>query len=559
MKKHPVFAILLAALLMVTAIPAWAAEGEAAEEESRGVYILYTSDVHCGYDQGFGYAGLWEIRNTLEREGYETILVDDGDSIQGEASGTLTDGEAIIKLMNAMKYDIAIPGNHEFDYGMDRFLELVGMAEFPYISCNFRKDGELVFDPYKIVEAGGMKIAFVGVTTPQTLTGAMPAYFQNENGEYIYDFCQDDTGEALYDAVQKAVDGARAEGADYVYVMGHLGMESTAEPWTYYDVISHTDGIDEFLDGHSHDTEQVVMKDKAGKEIPRSAVGTKMNCIGYSLIDSKDGIKETNVWSWPNKRSAPELLNIENEIREAVDSTNASLEETLGKVVAKSDVNLTIFDPVEIDATGNPIRMIRRAETNLGDFCADAVRVRSGADIALVNGGAVRSDIKAGDITYGDIIDVHPFNNEIVVIEASGQQILDALEWGARGIPDESGAFLQVSGLSYEVDASVKSGCLFDENSMFTGIEGERRVKNVKVGDEDLDPEKTYTVGGNNFLLLKNGDGFTMFNDAKVINQGVAIDNEVLIDYIVEDLGGTIGEEYADLYGQGRITVTDGE
>ena len=559
MKKHPVFAILLAALLMVTAIPAWAAEGESAGEESRGVYILYTSDVHCGYDQGFGYAGLWEIRNTLEREGYETILVDDGDSIQGEASGTLTDGEAIIKLMNAMKYDIAIPGNHEFDYGMDRFLELVGMAEFPYISCNFRKDGELVFDPYKIVEAGGMKIAFVGVTTPQTLTGATPAYFQNENGEYIYDFCQDDTGEALYDAVQEAVDAARAEGADYVYVMGHLGMESTAEPWTYYDVISHTDGIDEFLDGHSHDTEQVVMKNKAGKEIPRSAVGTKMNCIGYSLIDPKDGIKETNIWSWPNGKSAPELFNIENEIREAVDSTNAALEETLSKVVAKSDVDLSIFDPVEKDASGNPIRMIRRAETNLGDFCADAVRIRSGADIALMNGGAARSDIKAGDITFGNIIDVHPFNNEVVVIEATGQQILDALEWGARGVPDESGAFLQVSGLSYEVDASVKSGCLFDENSMFTGIEGERRVKNVKVGDEDLDPEKTYTVGGNNFLLLKNGDGFTMFNDAKVINQGVAIDNEVLIDYIVEDLGGTIGEEYADLYGQGRITVTDGE
>ena len=559
MKKRSFMSVFLAVLLVLIAIPAWAAEGESAEAENKGVCVLYTSDVHCGYDQGFGYAGLWQIRNSLEREGYETILVDDGDSIQGEAVGTLTKGEALIKLMNKMKYDIAIPGNHEFDFGMDRFLELAEMAQFPYISCNFRKKGKLVFDPYKIVEAGGMKIAFVGVTTPETLIGSIPTNFTDENGNYLYDFCQDETGEALYNAVQEAVDSARAEGADYVYVMGHLGMEASAEPWTYYDVVSHTHGIDEFLDGHSHDSEQVVMKNKDGHEITRSAVGTKMNCIGYSFIDPEKGITETNIWSWPNETSAMALFRFQNEMSEAVDETNVALAEVLDRVVAKSEVDLTIFDPKETDERGNPIRMVRRAETNMGDLCADAVRVQTGADIALLNAGGIRDIIKKGDVTFGDIIGVHPFNNDITILEVTGQQILDALEWGAKNIPDESGAFFQVSGLSYEVDVSIESGCQADENSMFIGVEGERRVRNVKVGDEDIDPEKTYTVGGNAFNLLQNGDGDTMFNGAKVVNLGVKIDNQLLIDYITEDLGGTIGEEYADPYGQGRIVITDGE
>ena len=559
MKKRSFMSVFLAVLLVLTAIPTWAAEGGSAEAENKGVCVLYTSDVHCGYDQGFGYAGLWQIRNSLEREGYETILVDDGDSIQGEAVGTLTKGEALIKLMNKMKYDIAIPGNHEFDFGMDRFLELAEMAQFSYISCNFRKKGELVFEPYKIIEAGGIKIAFVGVTTPETLIGSIPTYFTDENGNYLYDFCQDETGEALYNAVQEAVDSARAEGADYVYVMGHLGMEASAEPWTYYDVVSHTHGIDEFLDGHSHDSEQVVMKNKDGQEITRSAVGTKMNCIGYSFIDPEKGITETNIWSWPNETSAMALFRFQNEMSEAVDETNVALAEVLDKVVAKSEVDLTIFDPKETDERGNPIRMVRRAETNMGDLCADAVRAQTGADIALFNAGGIRDIIKKGDVTFGDIIGVLPFNNDIAVIEVTGQQILDALEWGAKNIPDESGAFFQVSGLSYEVDVSIESGCQADENSMFIGVEGERRVRNVKVGDEDIDPEKTYTVGGNAFNLLQNGDGDTMFNGAKVVNLGVKIDNQLLIDYITEDLGGTIGEEYADPYGQGRIVITDGE
>ncbi|MBO4515200.1 MAG: metallophosphoesterase, partial [Lachnospiraceae bacterium] len=173
-------------------------------QKNGAVVILFTSDIHCGIDEGFGLAGLAQIRANYEAQGYETILVDNGDAIQGETIGTLTKGEAIIDLMNELKYDVATPGNHEFDYGMDRFLELTQRANFPYVSCNFNKRGELVFAPYVILEAAGKKIAFVGITTPKTITTSTPAYFQNEQGLFVYGFYQDEWGDMLFQGVQKA-------------------------------------------------------------------------------------------------------------------------------------------------------------------------------------------------------------------------------------------------------------------------------------------------------------------------------------------------------------------
>ena len=526
-------------------------------EKNGEIYVLFTSDVHCGVDQGFGYAGLRQIRDSLEAQGYETILVDDGDAIQGEPVGTVSKGETIVELMNEVGYDVAIPGNHEFDYGMDRFLELAGKAEYTYISCNFNREGNLIFAPYVIKEAAGKKIAFVGVTTPKTLTSSTPLYFQNDKGEYVYGFMQDNSGKALYKAVQDAVDSARGEGADIVYVMGHLGNEAECEPWTYADVIANTTGIDVFLDGHSHDTDQIVMKDKTGKEVTRSAVGTKLNCIGYSRITSSGEVKETGVWTWNNKISAPKLLGINNPVRTKVDAAELELEEKFGEVVANTTVELTISDPKEVDENGKPIRMIRRAETNLGDLCADAYRDQSGADIAFVNGGGIRVSIEKGDITYGDIIDVHPFGNMMCVIEVTGQQILDALEWGSKEAPGENGGFLQVSGLTYEIDTSIDTPCVADENSEFEKISGKRRVKNVMVGDTPIDPAAKYTLAGHDYMLLNHGDGFTMFEGAPVLQDRVKIDNQVLIDYITDTLGGVIDDSYSDPFGQGRITITE--
>ena len=544
-----------------TTVAAASAETETADtddvkaEKNGEVYILFTSDVHCGIDQGFGYAGLAEIRDNLEAQGYTTILVDDGDFIQGEAIGMLSKGESIVKLMNELSYDVVIPGNHDFDYGMDQFFKLADMAQFKLISCNFNKEGEFPFDAYTIVEAAGMKIGFVGVTTPNTLTTSTPAIFQDDNGNFIYNFLQDATGQTLYDAVQKAVDGARAEGADYVYVMGHLGLNAEDQPYTYADVIEHTDGFEVFLDGHSHDTEQVVMKNKDNKEVVRSGVGTKMNAIGYSHIKPEEGIVETDIWTWNNTISLPKLMGIDNDISKRIEEEYAAFNDRLKEVIARANVELTIYDPVEKDDKGIPIRMVRRAETNAGDFCADAFRYVAGADIGLANGGSVRANIEKGDITYESILNIAPFNNQIVMIETTGQSILDALEFGVRSIPGESGGFLQVSGLTYEVNTSIPSGCILDENGMLTGIEGERRVSNVMIGDEPVDSGKKYLVAGNEYLLLKKGDGNTAFVGANVINACVMPDSQALIQYIQEKLGGEIGDGYDNPYGEGRITI----
>ena len=286
-----------------------AAKSEEPAEKNGDVMILYTSDVHCGIDQGFGYAGLKAVRDSLENQGYTTLLVDNGDAIQGEVVGSMTKGEAIISLMNDLKYDVAIPGNHEFDYGTERFLELTEMAEYPYISCNFNYKGEPLFDPYLIKEAAGIRIAFVGVTTPETVKSSTPKYFQDETGAYVYDFCQDETGEKLYGKVQKAVDAARAEGADYVYLLAHCGLAEVSRPYTYADIISNTTGIDAVLDGHSHDSEQVVMKNKDGKDIIRSACGTKLQSIGWSLI-TKDGKITAGLYNWPNETAAPAMSHL---------------------------------------------------------------------------------------------------------------------------------------------------------------------------------------------------------------------------------------------------------
>lgn len=553
MKKLRILSMVLALLICFGAVSVMASAEEQAAGLTKDVVVLFTSDVHCGIDQGFGYAGLAAMRDSLTKSNH-VLLVDNGDSIQGEPVGTMTTGEAIIDLMNAVGYDIAIPGNHEFDYGMDRFLELTQKAEFPYLSCNFNKEGEPVLEPYKLVEFDGVKIGFVGVTTPKTLTSSTPKYFQDDSGKFVYGFMQDETGEGVYNAVQSAVDAARAEGAQYVIVMGHIGNEETCAPWTYADIISNTTGIDAFLDGHSHDTDQVVMKNKDGQDVIRSACGTKLGAVGCLRI-SADGELSAGLFTWNNEIAAPELLGIENEASKAVSAATDTLNEKLSQVVATSAVDLCIYDPDAKDENGKSIRIVRNAETNLGDLCADAYRDQSGADIAFVNGGGVRAEIKAGDVTLNTILKVHPFGNAMCMVEATGQQILDALEFGARNTPNENGGFLHVSGLTYEIHTYIESSCTTDENGMFTGVTGEYRVKNVMVGGEPLDLEKTYTLASHNYMLKNGGDGFNMFVNDPLLLDEVMLDNQVLINYITGTLEGVIDNQYADPYGEGRIVA----
>lgn len=542
------FLILSLALMMALSGLALAEEADAAA--SNGVVILYTNDVHCAIDTNIGYAGVAAYEKAYEDAGYDVLLVDCGDAVQGAAVGTLSTGEYIVDIMNEVGYDVATIGNHEFDYGVDRFNELAELAEYPYVSANFTDlEGNTILSPYAVLEAGGYSIAFVGASTPETFSKSTPTYFQDEEGNFIYSFCGGNDGADLYAAVQAAVDDARAEGADYVVVLSHLGTEASSVPYTSTDLIANTSGIDVVLDGHSHSVwEMEIEQNKDGEDVVMSSTGTQLTALGSLTIDA-EGNLATQLHT--------ETIFQDDETAAFIDGIEAQYADTLATVVATSDVDLTIYDPTETDADGNPIRLIRSQETNLGDLCADAYRAISGADIAFVNGGGIRDSIPAGDITYEQIIAVHPFGNALCVVEATGQEILDALEMSVRHVPDETGGFLQVSGLTFEVNMGVESSVVVDDADMFVEVAGDRRVQNVLVGGEPIDPEATYTLASHNYMLKSGGDGYTMFADNVLLQDEVMLDNQVLINYITESLGGVVGEEYSDPYGQGRITFVE--
>lgn len=557
MKVKSRFLALLLAMVMALGlmIPAAASEGAAPADNSGKIVILHTNDVHCGIDQttkddaitGIGYAGVAAYKAEMEAAyGADSVtLVDAGDAIQGGPIGTLTKGSAIVEIMNTVGYDLAIPGNHEFDYGMDNFLSLAkDKAEYTYICSNFTDlDGKAVFDAYKVLTYGDVKIAYVGIDTPETFVKSTPTYFQNDQGEYIYSFQQGNDGKDLYDAVQTAVDAAKAEGADYVVALGHLGDDGSTEVWKAQTVIANTTGIDVFIDGHSHEQIEKTVSNKDGEDVVWAQTGTKLAAIGKVVIDTKTGEITNELVTGYDKQDET--------VAAFVKEKNDAFEEELKKVVAKSEVTLTVND-----ADGK--RLVRSGETNLGDLCADAYRVMLGADVAFVNGGGVRADIAEGDITYEDIINVHPFGNEACLVETTGQDILDALEFGARNYPDENGGFLQVSGLTYTIDASIPSSAATNDENEFTGVDGAYRVTDVMVGDQPLDVNKTYTLASHNYMLKNGGDGFVMFKTDKQLKDSVMIDNAVLINYIVDELGGNVT---AEQYGEaaGRISIVNVE
>ncbi len=509
--------------------------------------ILYTNDVHCAVDGDIGYAGVAAFKQQLLDDGCYVALVDAGDAVQGDAIGTLSKGSYIIDIMNEVGYDVATPGNHEFDYGMDRFFELRDMAKFPYVSANFvdLATGETVLDPYAMLTFNGINVAFVGVSTPMTISTSTPTFFQDANGNYIYGFGQKDGAQGFYMIVQDAVNAAIADGADYVIALSHLGIDASTSPYTSSEMIENTTGIDVVIDGHSHSTVECErVKNLDGDRVLLTQTGTKLNAVGMLYI-TKEGSVSTGLIT--------EVTEKDPDTEAYVAQIQAQFEDLLNEVVARTDVDLTIFEP----GTDPAVRIVRNSETNLGDLCADAYRYISGADIAFVNGGGVRTSIAMGDITYGAIIKVHPFGNELCMVEATGQEILDALELGARVTPEESGGFLQVSGLTYEIHTYIPSSVTLDENNMFVSVDGEYRVKNVMVGGEPLDLTKTYTLASHNYMLKNAGDGYTMFQDNTFLLDSIMIDNQVLINYIVDGLGGVVGADYADPYGQGRIVAVE--
>lgn len=512
------------------------------------IVIIHTNDTHCGIEENLGFEGVAAYEKQMKALTPYVTLVDAGDAIQGAPVGTLSEGGYIVSLMNEAGYDFAIPGNHEFDYGMSRFLKLSSNLECGYYSCNLIKgpSGEQVFKPYKMINYDDVAVAYVGVTTPESITKSNPTNFQDGRGKYIYSLCEDTTGDALYSQVQEAVDAARAEGATFVILVGHLGNEGTTERWTSRSVIANTNGIDAVIDGHSHETFIDRVPNKDGLLIPMAQTGTKFANIGKITITPSKQIKMELVSTVVGEDGKPAE---DSEMETLIGKIKSQYEASLKTILGRTDVDLTANDP------DTNLRAVRKAETNLGDFCADAYRTLLGADIGIMNGGGIRSSIKAGDITYEDALNVYPFGNMVCMVEATGQQVKDALEMGASLYPEESGGFIHVSGLTYTIDSSIPSSVQTDERKNFTGVAGQYRVNDIFVGGEPIDLEKTYTVASHNYWLKSGGDGMSMFLDCPVVRDDIMVDVDTITTYILEHLDGTVGAEYADPHGQGRITI----
>lgn len=509
------------------------------KKPSERISILYTNDMHCALDQNLGMKSVAAIKNTLKDLGMPVLLVDAGDAVQGDVIGALSKGDAIIQVMNKVGYDVVIPGNHEFDYGMDQFKHFVETADFPYICCNLvDASGKTLLPPSLIKEVAGVKIGFVGITTPQTLSSSSPNAFKDKDGKFIYSFMEDKTGQKLYQTVQKAVDKVREQGADYVVAIGHLGIAAESSPWMSTQVIENTNGIDVLVDGHSHTLmPRELVKNKDGKQVILTQTQTKLTHIGLLTIDIDAKLNTQMIDDGGTYK--------------AIQEQEKAIKKKTEAVVGHTDYDLAVIDPK------TDHRMVRSNETNLGDFCADAFRVIGKADIGFMNGGGIRDEIKKGDITYGDLVAVFPFSNELCVAEVSGQDILDALEMGAMALPGEDGGFLQVSGIHYKIDLSVKSPVKVNDKGEFVGVDGPRRVKDVYVGDRPIDPTKTYKLASHNYFLKQGGSGFTMLTGHKLILDGGVPDILALTEYL-DQLGGKIPDTYKDVYGDGRVVIEPG-
>lgn len=545
------------------------------------VTILYTNDVHTYIDKQspkLTYAAIADLKQSYQNAGKDVLLVDAGDHVQGTAYGSMDEGASIIKLMNAAGYDVATPGNHEFDYGMDRAKAIMKEADFPYLSCNWvdLRTGLRVLPSVKVFVRGGRRIAFVGVTTPETFTKSTPAYFMDKaQRKYIYDIQGGEDGKKLYDAVQKAIDKAKLL-ADVVIGLGHLGVDPSSSPWTSEEVIAHTSGFDAFIDGHSHTVmENKQVQDASGKAVTLTQTGSYFANVGEMTI-AADGTITTKLIP----------------THEGMDATIAAMQtgwvntvdDMLGEKIAVGDSDFYVSDP----ATGK--RRIRSAETNLGDFVADGIYTyfneveKLHCDLAIMNGGGIRADVPAGDWTFKTCKQVSPFGNVACLMSVTGKQIQDALEFAARFAGEggkENGGFLQVAGATYEIHTDIPNTVQTDEKNVWIGsATGTPRVQNVKIYDKasgsylPLDPGATYALAGMNYTLRNLGDGFAMFDGAELIKDYVSEDYLVMSTYaMIFDGADAAGLphlssansplaaypgyllNYEQPYGAGRITI----
>ncbi|MGM9942159.1 MAG: bifunctional metallophosphatase/5'-nucleotidase [Bulleidia sp.] len=499
---------------------------------STDIVILYENDVHCNVD---GYAKIKALKTAIADSGKQVGVVSAGDFIQGGSLGSFSQGSYIIDLMNMVGYDAVTPGNHEFDYRLPRLRELAGMLNCDLTSSNFglKTETEPEFAPYIVKDYDNTKIAYIGVTTPYTLSSASPDQFKDSEGNYIYTFHEDD----LYQTVQNTIDGL-PDDVDYVIGLTHLGEDSPEDPYSVQNLIAHTTGFDAVIDGHSHTVDPgTKMKDADGNMVTCTSTGTKLANIGQMTIGTDGTITteliDTNTLTDTDAAIASKIEQMKSEYS------------TLGN----REIAETPFDLVINDTEGK--RIIRTTETNLGDLCADAYRLVTGSDIGLMNGGGIRAGISAGTITYNDIFTVFPFGNEVAVLELDGQTIADILEFSVRKYPEENGGFMHVSGLTYTMDVTVDSPCVSDDRGNFVSVgTGTKRVSDIQVLNsstgkyEPLDLTRRYSVASQSFFLLSQGDGYTMVSKGRVLNNNGMMDVELLEKYITENLGGVIPDTY---------------
>ena len=562
MKKKFLALLLAVAATFSLAAPAMADEAvTTAAPAADAVTILYTNDVHTYIDKDLRYSTVAGYRDTLTN----VLLVDAGDHVQGTAYGSMDEGATIVKLMEAARYDLATLGNHEFDYGMARALSVATGGKVPYISCNFfqidPKTGEAVadvLDGVKIFEVAGKKIAFVGITTPESFTKSTPSYFQNEKGEYIYDIPGGDDGSDLYFCVQAAIDAVTAnDHPDYIIALGHLGDDPSSKPWTSEELIAHTTGLDAFIDGHSHSTvERREVKDKAGETVILTQTGSYLDALGQMTITA-DGTITTKLLT------AADLASVtpDPEVKAIEDKWISDIDTQLGEVIGSFADVMTNYD-----ADGD--RLVRKQETNEGNFCADALyhlfdSMDLDVDIAVMNGGGIRNKEATGEVTYKTCKEIHTFGNVACLLTVSGQQMLDALEWGAKDVAvdgsKECGGFLHPAGLKYTIDATIPCTVQKDDKGVWTGgPTGAYRVKDVQVLNkttgayEPLKLDGKYNLAGYNYTLRDLGDGFAMFDGAVNVLDYVKTDYMVLADYVKSFPEGKV-TGYAQP--AGRITI----
>ena len=539
-------------LLFTTACTAKPQEEPVAAGPKPDVTIVYTSDIH-GYlnnqvtdendksivtDQ-LNYAKVKALKDDLIAKGETVFLVDAGDNIQGNALGSYDEGKSCVDLMAECGYDMTTIGNHEFDYGMFRALDIFSNSKVPYISCNFRDltTGKSVVPGSIIIERNGAKVAFVGISTPVTISSTTPIYFQDEKGNYLYDFYNGDDPQPFYDRVQEEIDSVKDQ-VDYVVAVGHMGNEKFIENYKSSDLIANTTGLTAFIDGHSHvECEMDTYKDKEGNDVVLTNTGSYLKNIGVMHIsDGKVTTKLVNEYD----REDEEVLKATHTVVEKVN-------EKLGEVIAILEKQLYIYNPDDPSE-----RIVRKAQTGSSDFAADAIwwyfneYMKMDCDIGLINAGGIRADVPAGDFTYFSAKLVEPFGNVICMIEATGAQVRDALETGAVNSPGEGGSLMKAGGLKYTIDTSIPSTLVVDENLDFKDVPtGEYRVKDIEIFNretgeyEPLDLEKTYTIGGVNYILRNGGGGLTMM-----------MDNEAVVDFVNEDY--MVLAEYAKSFAVGE-------